>query len=219
MAVKPKGVTTISVPKHVMALLNKPPAHSIKTSSQAQQPCTSLLVADTGATNHMIPDKYAFISYHPCSGQRVHISNNSFMPILGTGSAIISLSGKKILIHDCLHVPALQNPLYSLRAHQQRQNGWGFLGLYGMGMYVFFPSFILEVNTAVYCHLSYELLGRSATLSSLDYVQPMSTISASTTKAPLSAPARIEQDSNDSVTPIFVNHWPKKASNSSPPHV
>jgi hypothetical protein len=217
MAVNPTGVTTISLPKYVMALLNNPPAHSIKTFSQAQQPRTSLLVADTGATNHMIPDKSAFISYHPCSGQRVCMGNNSFMPILGTGSAIISLNGKKILIRDCLHVQALRNPLYSLGAHQQHQNGCGFLGLYGMGMYVFFPSFILEADTAVNCHLSYEPLGRSATLSSLDYVQHMSTISASTTKAPPSAPAWIKPDNNDSVTPTFANNWLKKPLTAFPP--
>jgi hypothetical protein len=95
MAVNPKDVTTIFLPKHVMVLLNKPPAHSIKTFSQAHRPCTSLLVADTGATNHMIPDKSMLISYRPCSGQQVRMGNNSFMPILGTGSAIISLNAKK----------------------------------------------------------------------------------------------------------------------------
>jgi hypothetical protein len=119
----PKGVTTISLPKNVMALLNDPLSHSIKTFSDAHRPRTSLLVADTGATNHMIPDKSAFISCHPCFGRRVRMGNNSFAPILGSGSAIISLNGKKILIRDCLHVPALRNPLYSLRAHQQRQKG------------------------------------------------------------------------------------------------
>jgi hypothetical protein len=36
MAIDPKGVTTISLPKHVMALLNNLPAHSIKTFSQAR---------------------------------------------------------------------------------------------------------------------------------------------------------------------------------------
>jgi hypothetical protein len=64
----PKGVTTICLPKNVMALLNNPPSHSIKTFSDAHCPRTSLLVADTGVINHMIPDKSAFISYPPCSG-------------------------------------------------------------------------------------------------------------------------------------------------------
>jgi hypothetical protein len=136
----------------------------------------------------MIPDKSAFISYRPCLGQRVCMGHNFFAPILGSGTAIISMNGKRILIPDCLHVPTLWNPLYSLRARQQCQKGCGFLEMFGMGMFVFFPLFILKVDTAVNCHLSYEPLGCSASLSLLDYVQPISTILASTTTLPPSAP-------------------------------
>jgi hypothetical protein len=127
------------------------------------------------------------------------------------------LNGKKILIRNCLHVPVLRNPLYSLRAHQQCQKGYGFLGLHGMGMYVFFPSFTLKVDTAIDCHLSYKPLGRSATLSSLDYVQPMSHSSASTTMAIPSVPAYIEPDDDESMAPTFAYHWPKEPPTDSPP--
>jgi hypothetical protein len=139
------------------------------------------------------------------------MGNNSFAPILGYGTAIISLNGKRILIHNQLHVPALLNPLYCIRAHQQRQDGCGFLGLYGMGMYVFFPSFILEVDTTVDCHLSYESLGRLASLSSFNYVQPVTPqhLASKTTTLP-SAPARIEPDDNELIAPTFAAHWPKK---------
>ncbi len=99
------------------------------------------------------------------------MGNNSFAPILGYGSAIISLNGKKVLIRDCLHVPDLRNPLYSLRAHQ-RQQGCSFIGMYGLGMYVFFPTFILEVDTATDCHLQYEPVRGSTGLADLDYLQP-----------------------------------------------
>ncbi len=51
---------------------------------------------DTVATNHMLPNKAAFISYYPVSGQQVQMSNNFFAPILGHNTAIISLNGKKI---------------------------------------------------------------------------------------------------------------------------
>ena len=70
------------------------------------------------------------------------MGNNSFAPILGSGSAVIAMNGKRVLVRECLHVPALRNPLYSLRAHQ-RQFGCGFIGMQGLGMYVFFPSFIV----------------------------------------------------------------------------
>jgi hypothetical protein len=104
----------IQLPKYVLALFNNPPTHSIAFISDKLRPRTSLLVANTKATDYMIPDKSAFISYHPVTGHRVRMGNNSFAPILGTGPAIISLNSKRILIRDCLHVPTLRNPLYSV---------------------------------------------------------------------------------------------------------
>ncbi len=208
----PQGVNTVYLPKTVISLLKNPPSQNIKHQPQLLNQ-TSLLVADTGATDHMLPDKLAFISYHPVSGRQVRMGNNSFAPILGHGLAIISLNGKKILIRDCLHVPDLRNPLYSLRAHQ-RQRGCGFIGMYGLGMHVFFPTFIIEVNTMTNCHLRYAPIGRSFGLPKLDYVQPKfltiksSVATASSIEQP---PVAIEPDDNNSnFTPTFASHWPKR---------
>jgi hypothetical protein len=77
----------------------------------------SLLVADTGVTDCMLPDKSAFILYQPFTGRQVHMGNNSFAPILGWGLTVIAINGRQILIQDCLHISDLRNPLYSLRAH------------------------------------------------------------------------------------------------------
>ena len=156
-----------------------------------------------------VPDKRAFISYRPVSGHWVRMGNNSFAPILGSGSAVIA-----ILIGECLHVPTIRNPLYSLHAHQQ-QHECGFIGMQGLRMYVFFPSFIVEVDTATDCHLSYAPIGRATKMSSLDYVQPIQARnSASATASTLPpAPAVIEADNHDippEAVPIYVSHWPKK---------
>jgi hypothetical protein len=94
-----------------MALLQNPPAHSIAIPSLPDGCPLSLLVADTGATDHMLPDKSAFISYRPVVNRGVRMGNNSFAPILGTGSAVFAINGKCILIQDCLHVPTLRNPI------------------------------------------------------------------------------------------------------------
>jgi hypothetical protein len=99
------------------------------------------------------------------------MGNNSFVPIAGYGTAIISLNKEKILICDCLHVLDLWNPLYSLHAYHS-QRGCGFIGMFGLGMHVFFPTFILEVDTTTDCHLHYAPIGRGARLPDLDYVQP-----------------------------------------------
>ncbi len=115
----PSGGKTVSLPKHVMALLDNPPAHSISTIPNKYDPQTGLLVANTRATDHVIPNKSAFISYQPCTGCQVRVGNSFFSPIMVYRTAVISLNCKKILVQKCLHVPALWNPLYSLKAHQQ----------------------------------------------------------------------------------------------------
>ena len=67
-------------------------------------------VADTGATNHMLPEKGAFISYKSVSNLQVHMGNNSFLPVLGCGIAVISLNDQCVLIRNALHVPGLVLP-------------------------------------------------------------------------------------------------------------
>ena len=99
------------------------------------------------------------------------MGNNSFAPVLGHGTAIISLNGQRLLIPNVLHVAGLRVPLYSLRAHL-RHSGCSFLGSYETGMHVYFPGVVLTVNTSSDCHLSYEPLGKTVALSLLHYVQP-----------------------------------------------
>ncbi len=151
-------------PSLVQSLLKAIPTNNRGTPSH-------LVVVDTGATDHMVPDRGAFISYKAVHGLRVRMGNNSFAPVLGRGTAIISLNGQHLLIHNVLHVPNLRVPLYSLRAHL-RQPGCGFLGSYKTGMHVYFPSVVLTVDTSSDCHLSYKQPRKTVTLSSLHYVQP-----------------------------------------------
>ena len=213
----PQGVRTVSLPKKLMALLSNPPANSISPFDKSvRNSRSSLVVADTGATDHMIPDRSAFISYRLVSGRRVQMGNNSFAPILGVGSAIISLNGKKVLIRDCLHVPELRQPLYSLRAHQ-RQQGCGFLGMKDLGVFVIFPTFILEVDTTTDCHLIYEPCGPTVPLIQLDYVQPkkLQKVQSATATTTPKVPVLIEPDDNDDLIapedePTYASHWPKK---------
>ena len=148
----------------VQSLLKAIPTTCSGTSSR-------FVVTDTGATDHMVPDRGAFISYKSIQGLRVRMGNNFFAPVLGWGTAIISLHGQRLLIRNVLHVPGLWVPLYSLRAHLH-QSGCGFLGSYDTGMHVYFPGVVLTVDTSSDCHLSYESLGKSASLSSLHYLQP-----------------------------------------------
>ena len=210
-SINPHGVRSTPLPKHVIALLRNPPAHSTVLVPGVAH---SLLVADTGAMDNMILDKRVFISYRPIFGRRIRMGNNSFAPILGSSSAVIAINGKRILIRECLHISALCNPLYSLCA-LQRQHGCGFIRMQGLGMYLFFPSFIVEVDTATNCHLLYAPINRASTLSSLDYAQPIHTWNSAfaTASTPPLAPVVIAADDNDvppEALPTYVSHWPKK---------
>ncbi len=180
----------------VLTLLQNP--HTNKLDNKGGDSGTTLLVADTGATDHMLPDKSVFISYYPVVGWRVCMGYNSFALIHGYGTTIIFLNRKKILIRDCLHIPNLRTPLYRLHA-RQRQHGCGFIGMYGLGFHMFFPMFIIKVDTATNCHLHYDPVGHSAVLPELNYVQPTFPLnaSASATLAASLPPATIELDNND----------------------
>jgi hypothetical protein len=98
------------------------------------------------------------------------MGNNSFLPVLGRGLAIILL-GQCVLDQNALHVPGLVVPLYSLCAYCV-QPGCGFIGASGVSILVYFPTFILTVDTSKECHLAFKSLGCSALLNTLHYVQP-----------------------------------------------
>ncbi len=214
----PQGVKMIYYPITVLTFLQYP--HTYKLDNKGGSPSTMLLVADTGATDHL-PDKSAFISYYLVFGWQFRMGNNSFAPICGYGSATISLNGKKILIRDCLHFPDLRNPLFSLCAHQ-RQRGCGFIGMYGLGFHVYFPTFIIKVDTTTDCHLHYAPISHSVGLPELHYVQPTfpPKAAASATSAASLPPATIEPDNdynnNDSNGVTYVSHWPKCPPSPSP---
>jgi hypothetical protein len=127
--------------------------HHLGQLSQPLIVCTqssSLVVADTGATDHMTPDKSVFISYKVVANLQIRMGNNSFVPVLGRGTAIFSLNGQRVLVQNVLHVPGLAVPLYSLRTHL-KQTGCGFFGTFEAGMLVYFPTFVLLVDTSKNC--------------------------------------------------------------------
>jgi hypothetical protein len=99
------------------------------------------------------------------------MGNNSFLPVLGCGTTVISLNGQCVLIRNALHVPGLMMPLYSLGAHLT-QRGCAFYGAYAAGMLVCFPTFVLTVDTSSDCHLTCKPLGHCAPLNILHYVRP-----------------------------------------------
>ncbi len=83
----------IHLPKSLHCLLGQ-----LSLSSFVCTQSVSLVVADTGVTDHMTPHKSVFISYKAVTNLQVRMGNNSFVPILGRGTAIFSLNGQRILV-------------------------------------------------------------------------------------------------------------------------
>jgi hypothetical protein len=125
-------------------------------------------VADAGTTDHKFPDKSKFISYKSVWNLQVRMGSISFLPVLGCGTAIISLNGQQALVWNALNIPGLMVPLYSLWTHFQ-QWGYGFLGTWEAGMMVYFPTFMLSVNIFSDCHLAYDSLGCTETIHDKDH--------------------------------------------------
>jgi hypothetical protein len=76
------------------------------------------------------------------------MGNNTYILVLGQGTAIFALNGKRVLICNALHVPGLAVPLYILHTHLKQQ-GCSFPGTNKMGFLVYIPTFILSVDMAV----------------------------------------------------------------------
>jgi hypothetical protein len=159
------GWTVIKLPSKLVSALLK--AMSLEALGAALQ----LVVADTGATDHMLLDRSAFNSHKLVRNLHMHMGKNSYAMVLGQGMAIISLNSQLLLFRGVLHIPALWVTRYSLCAHI-RQPGCGFIGSYKMGLCVYFPGVILSIDTSTDCNLSYAPLGKFASLSTLHYVQP-----------------------------------------------
>jgi hypothetical protein len=98
------------LPKNLHAIIDRMSRVSISPG-----PGCCLAVADLGATDHMFPNKEAYIlSYKSIQNLQVWMGNNSFLPVIGRGTAILSLNNQRVLVRNALHVPGLTVPLYSL---------------------------------------------------------------------------------------------------------
>ena len=93
-----QGVNPIYLSKTVLSLLNNPPVHLIVRFQGISSKRMSLLVTDTGATDHILTDKSAFISYYPVSGRcSLQLQSNQMMillifpPLFPTGQIVLLL--------------------------------------------------------------------------------------------------------------------------------
>ncbi|MGH3054873.1 MAG: hypothetical protein ACRDL7_07830, partial [Gaiellaceae bacterium] len=131
------------------------------TSSSDQVLPTAMMIVDSGATRHMIPDQSAFVSYIPSEGAAVTLADKSRVSCRGHGRAVISLDGHIIMLSDCLHVPDLRAPLYSVRQHR-RLPGCAFIADHRQCLLTF-PSFFVTIDDSDDCVIPYRLIGTTST--------------------------------------------------------
>jgi hypothetical protein len=110
------------------------PHSKVSSCNTSHQECC----ADSGATEHMLNDYDAFVSYHPCRNEYVTLGDDTKLKIYGRGSARFMLNGRVIQVRNALHVPDLRAPLYSLRRHRSPSYGWMWL-LFSVQCWVFHP--------------------------------------------------------------------------------
>lgn len=145
---------------------------------------SSVVIADSGATDHMWPDYSTFTSYRPLTSKHVTLADNNTAPVAGIGSIKILLDGHVVGVRNVLHVPSLRVPLYSLRAHRT-MDGCGFIGD-NNHFHVYFPTFVVTVDDTIDSHITYSPLGRTSKLP-YDFHQPR--LPSSTASATTTAPA------------------------------
>jgi hypothetical protein len=158
------------------------PKAKISTIQHGHSECC----ADSGATEHMLPDCSAFVSYKRCHNESVTLGDETQLPIMGHGKAVFMINGKTIQVRDALHVPGLRAPLYSLRKHRHMDR-CGYYSQFGVGSFILFPNFTIEVDDTADNIVSYKSIGRQLK-SKLDYKQP---------KYPQARPAHLIPDDED----------------------
>jgi hypothetical protein len=123
-----------SLASQAQAALSHPKAQISFTNAKHDECC-----ANSGATEHMIPDYKAFTSYKRCTNKFVTLGDTTKLPIMGRGKAKFYLNNKVVEVRIALHVPGLQAPLYSLR-RQRHMEGCGYYSQFGVGSFILFPT-------------------------------------------------------------------------------
>lgn len=122
--------------------------HALHTFDYCQP---NTCIVDSGASSHMCPIREAFVTYFATPNAYVTVANNKKIHCLGRGNILIYLSNKLIQLSDVLHVPNLNNTLFSISEHR-RQNSCSFVAN-TTGSFLSFPDFTLQVDDTYECTL------------------------------------------------------------------
>ena len=80
---------------------------SCQVTASVARHALAVAILDSGATHHLWPFYDAFVSYTRVDGQFVTLVDDTRIPIKGRGTVAVELGGKKVVIRDVYHMPAL----------------------------------------------------------------------------------------------------------------
>ena len=67
----------------------------------------TVLCADSGASEDMLPDYSTFKTYHRLTNSYATLGDTTKLPIEGIGTTVYTLNGRTIPTSNALHIPAL----------------------------------------------------------------------------------------------------------------
>lgn len=89
---------------------------------------------------------------------------------MGRGTAHFYLNDKVVKVCNALHVPGLRAPLYLLRRHRHMFD-CGYYSQFGVGSFILFPNFTIQVDDSEDIIVSFKAIGRSP-CKRIDYKEP-----------------------------------------------
>jgi hypothetical protein len=88
-------------------------------------------IVDTGATDHIVRDRFGFIEYRqvPAGSRWMRMENESRVEVLGIGTYKLQLlHGRTLLLHDVLYAPGMRQNLLSINVLLELGLCFGFHG-------------------------------------------------------------------------------------------
>jgi hypothetical protein len=126
---------------------------------------------------------------------------------MGRGKAKFYLNNIKVVeVRNALHVPGLQAPLYSLCQHRHME-GCGYYSQFGVGSFVLFPTFTIQVDDSEDNIVSFKAIGALSNIPT-DYTEP---------KYPSACPVHVIPVENEMASVQFCSIVPKAGTQTPPP--
>ena len=121
----------------------------------------------------MFPDYYYFLSNRPSTDPNYYalLGDDSRSNISGRGTAVFTMNGRLVLVHNTLHIPSLWAPLYSTQC-RRTQPGCTYYNDDTFGNVLLFTTMVINRDSTTDNIVSFRPIDRTLRDRKLDYVEP-----------------------------------------------